>query len=239
MQNFLAAVQALIDINQPINASLKSQYEMLLLQAVAFRNTNIVNLLLTLSVEQAEIKAQVLHQALVVAVEIVDVNMVILLSDAGAKASHNYQLAIKALAEVGNVMLLQILLHYDPEINLHAEAEYLLRHACLHGKIDIVDYMLSHTDATDIEAEFGAALANAAYAGHLPTVQLLIAHGADVNACQSLAFRHAAAMGHVTILEYLAEAGANIHACHDAALKLAIEGDHTAAVTYLRGMGCR
>ena len=76
-------------------------------------------------------------------------------------------------------------------------------------------------------------LSEAAYAGHLPIVEYLLNHGADIHADNDSAVRWAARGGHRNVIRALVERGANIRAYGDDALRQAYRRGGAEAYDYV------
>ncbi len=82
-----------------------------------------------------------------------------------------------------------------------------------------------------------SALHAAAGNGHLPVVQWLYAHGADITAWKDHVMRLAVVNGHLPILEWLHEQGADFTAHYDDALRSAARCGHLPVLEWLHAHG--
>ena len=89
----------------------------------------------------------------------------------------------------------------------------------------------------DVNAGGGWPLRNASENGHPAVVEVLLAHGADVHADGDWALRAASGNGRAAVVEVLLAHGANVHAGNDEALRTASYNGHVAVVQALRAAG--
>ncbi len=110
-----------------------------------------------------------------------------------------------------------------PQRRLRRGVARLWYDAVERGLFCMVYYLLRRVDGI-VHFEYGAAIHDASANGDLAIVNLLLAHGADVNAggdFDGAALGNASYNGHLAVVEVLLAHGANVHANGDAALRLA------------------
>lgn len=92
-------------------------------------------------------------------------------------------------------------------------------------------------DGVDVTANNNYAIQWASKTGHLPVVELLVAHGADVTANDNFAIRYASREGHLPVVEFLVAHGADVTAHNNHALLLASAKGHLPVVEFLVAHG--
>ncbi|KAF1318972.1 Tkl protein kinase, partial [Globisporangium splendens] len=153
------------------------------------------------------------------------------------------------MARHGRLTMLQHLqrLNYSV-VDFHrvvsAEGHTPLHEAVVYGQYEVARFLIEEYPA-DFDLNYGRrhkepALTLAAQRGHLPIVELLLVHGADVNKKVdggSTALIEAAAEGHFEVVKCLCENGASLELArdHDGAspLSAAAQGGHADIVEYL------
>eukprot|EP00195_Chlamydomonas_chlamydogama_P010600 CAMPEP_0202902818 /NCGR_PEP_ID=MMETSP1392-20130828/17063_1 /ASSEMBLY_ACC=CAM_ASM_000868 /TAXON_ID=225041 /ORGANISM="Chlamydomonas chlamydogama, Strain SAG 11-48b" /LENGTH=469 /DNA_ID=CAMNT_0049589625 /DNA_START=342 /DNA_END=1751 /DNA_ORIENTATION=+ len=160
----------------------------------------------------------------------------------GARAA--VLMLIKAQADVHAMQDEALCEAQDPEVikalleagaDVHAQHEFPLLAASMHGHEDVVELLLDH--GADLHALDDAALVRACCGGHSSTVNLLLSRGAKSQAQQGLPLIRAASKGHEDVVDMLLEHGANVHDQYDSALVAASHGGHGEVVRKLLDAG--
>ena len=126
-----------------------------------------------------------------------------------------------------------------PQRRLRIAVVQLWLHAVFGGLFCMMHYLLRRVDGIVHDGN-DRALRLASVEGHAAAVEVLLAHGADVNASDRRgrsALREASENGHLAVVEVLLAHGADVHAFDDAALHWASRYGHAAVVEVLLAHG--
>jgi ankyrin repeat protein len=118
--------------------------------------------------------------------------------------------------------------------DLHIQDERYLREACLHGRDQIVDYLIQ--DGANVASLHNAALQNAAYRSHASIVHRLLKAGADANVNDSAALKYAVKNNDIASVKCLIHAGNANPRCHeDWPIRMACRNGQLSIVKLLLG----
>jgi ankyrin repeat protein len=163
---------------------------------------------------------------------------------------HNPTLNIFEASSVGNLDRVKVLLNDDPElVNAYApDGFYPLGLACFFGHGEVAEFLVENRADVNMRAHNGQQVMPihaASASGQLEIVQLLLAHGADVNAQQEGGFvplHNAAQNGQLEMVRLFLDKGADVNAANKdglTALHYALEGGHEAVADLLREHGAK
>jgi ankyrin repeat protein len=118
-------------------------------------------------------------------------------------------------AREGHEEMVALLLSQGSDINVQTEdaQETALTLACCGGFIDVADFLIRA--GADIEAGATTSLMEAAQEGHLDLCNMLLFHGANINACSlsgDTALMYASENDHAQVVKLLLASGADIEA---------------------------
>lgn len=126
--------------------------------------------------------------------------------------------SIHYAAQKGNIRQVDAFLKDGVSINLQEDTIYKvtpLHEAALHGKTEMIEYLLMHGAAIDSRDAFQfTPLHKACQVGWLDSVNILVGHNADINAQSDRGITplfEAARRGHAEIVLFLIENGANVN----------------------------
>jgi ankyrin repeat protein len=113
--------------------------------------------------------------------------------------------------------------------------EEILYHACAHGHLDIVEYILSR--GANIHNIVRSPIQIACVNGHLDVVRLLYTRGCNVRQRDDLVLQLACENGHEEVARYLQSLGADVRANNEAPIKMACLSGHLSVVKFLHSHG--
>lgn len=119
-----------------------------------------------------------------------------------------------------------IVQHYD---------NIALEHACGHGHLDIVKYLVSV--GAKVTAHKNGPATHASYGGYLEVLKYLVSQGADVTDNYNYALIFAARFGYLDVVKYLVSLGANVRDQNNKALKNARHEGNVEMEAYLLSQG--
>ena len=129
-----------------------------------------------------------------------------------------------------------------PPRSLSAWVVQLWNHAAFGGLLCVMHYLLRRVDGIVHDGN-DSALRTASANGRADVVEVLLAHGADVNALNFVGYARRTALldastnGHLAVVEVLLAHGANVNDDHGVALRSASLGGHLAVVEVLLAHG--
>lgn len=129
--------------------------------------------------------------------------------------------------------LKSVLALYEPMTADWMETHALSR-ACLHGRLEIVQYL--HSIGTNIREDDDNALMLASRAGHLKVVKFLHSKAADIHSKSDDAFIAACKNGHLDVAIYLYTAGVSVAAFGVRAVMEASSHGHLKIVKFLHSL---
>lgn len=149
------------------------------------------------------------------------------------------ELILLTVSEHGHEIIAQWML--DLGTNIHAglgNRDPPIQRAVAGGHYRIVQLLLAG-GASQVEGRHGTLLHQAAWRGFVKVAQVLIDHGADIDACRPTPIAVAASCGHVDMVQFLIEKGANLplEASGHMALRCAARNGHELIIRLLVGGG--
>jgi ankyrin repeat protein len=124
-------------------------------------------------------------------------------------------------------------LQFIMDMNLHGDdIHHVLCHASIHGRMDIILYLVSQ--GADLDS---CLLQQACVHGQFTVVKYYVTKGVDVGKSDNWAVICACCGGYLDIVKYLVSHGAYVRACRDTAILLASEKGHLDTVNYLVSQG--
>ncbi|KAG9660854.1 ankyrin repeat protein, partial [Aureobasidium melanogenum] len=154
-----------------------------------------------------------------------------------------------AAAENGDLGMMQMLIEYGADVNVRRpyaatqltrhRGEFVLHIAAAKDRTDIVKMLLdcgASVNSHDKEIK-RTALHVAAHHGYIKTVQVLLGHGADIDAKDRFgytALHIARARGHLNLFDALLQQGADINACSTSSIWIPEEASRSPALLLAR-----